>query len=119
MRWTSSVVAAFLLMGCAGGATTPAMKPDGLEDGATLAAPLEIPAGTTATIPSGAKIVAAPGVTITVRGVLTIASAGAHARIAAAQPDGTHAWGGIVVESGGRLDADGLELAGAATALDR
>ena len=34
-----------------------------------------------------------------------------------AQPDATQAWGGIVVASGGRLDADGLDLAGATTAL--
>jgi hypothetical protein len=84
-----------------------------------LTAAMEIPAGSTVTIPAGAKIVAAPGVVITVRGVLTIASAGTHARIATAapHPDQDHSWGGIVVERGGRLEADGLDLAGATTAL--
>ena len=84
-------------------------------------AAFEIPAGSTVTIPAGANIVAAPGVVITVRGVLSIssASAGAHARIATAapHPDQNHSWGGIVVASGGRLEADGLDLAGAIAAL--
>jgi hypothetical protein len=97
----------------------PAGSPGGLADGTEVMTPLEIPAGSTMTIPAGAKIVAAPGVVITVRGVLSIASAAAHARIAttAPHPDQAHAWGGIVVESGGRLEADGLDLAGATTAL--
>jgi hypothetical protein len=118
--------------GCQGGAATmtatptpgsPPMpgSPDGLHDGAVVTVPLEIPAGAMMTIPAGAQIVAASGIIITVRGVLTVASAGVHghARIgtAAPHPDQSHAWGGIVVESGGRLEADGLDLAGAATAL--
>lgn len=90
-----------------------------LADGTEVMTSLEIPAGSTMTIPAGAKIVAAPEVVITVRGVLSIASAPVHARIATAapHPDQAHAWAGIVVESGGRLDADGLDLAGATTAL--
>ena len=90
-----------------------------LGDGAQVTASLEIPVGSTVTIPPGAQITAAPGVVITVRGVLSIASPDVHARIATAtpNPDQAHSWGGIVVESGGRLDADGLDLAGAATAL--
>jgi hypothetical protein len=50
---------------------------------------------------------------------LSIATPGVHARIATAtpKPDQAHSWGGIVVESGGRLEADGLDLVGAATAL--
>jgi hypothetical protein len=120
MRVMASAI--LLVAGCAGGATSmmsPAAPTGGLDDGATLTAPLEIPAGTTATIPPGAKIVAAPGVTITVRGVLVVASAKTHARIGTAAPltDSTQDWGGIVVESGGHLDADGLDLAGAAPAL--
>ncbi|HEY2732078.1 MAG TPA: hypothetical protein VGK52_19180 [Polyangia bacterium] len=97
----------------------PVGNPGALADGAEVMTSLEIPAGSTITIPAGAKIVAGPSVVITVRGVLSIASAAAHARIAttAAHPDQAHAWGGIVVESGGRLDADGLDLAGATTAL--
>jgi len=106
-------------MTTAGGATTTAGGADQLSDGAQVTASLEIPAGSTVTIPAGANIIAAPGVIITVRGVLSIASPDLHARIATAtpNPDQAHSWGGIVVESGGRLDADGLDLAGAATAL--
>jgi len=114
MRLGKSAGVFLLAAGCAGGAA-----PGPLDDGATLSAPLEIPAGMTVTIPPGARLVAAPGVTITVRGVLVVASASRHARIGAttAMPDTSHAWGGLVVASGGRLDADGLDLAGAATAL--
>jgi hypothetical protein len=118
------VVSAILLVaGCSGGTSSMMMTPPaptgGLDDGATLAAPLEIPAGMTATIPPGAKIVAGVGVTITVRGVLVIASAQKHARIGTAAPpmDSTQDWGGIVVESGGQLQADGLDLADASQAL--
>ncbi|HXI55403.1 MAG TPA: hypothetical protein VNO55_05060 [Polyangia bacterium] len=118
-----------LVAGCQGGATTtPGTtttpgSPGALHDGAVVTVPLEIPAGSTMTIPAGAQIVAAPGIVITVRGALTVASAGGgahvHARIASAapHPDQGQAWSGIVVEGGGRLDADGLDLAGAATAL--
>jgi hypothetical protein len=106
---------ALLVCGCAGGAAAPVEGASPFTDGAHLSAALEIPAGTTVTISAGAKIVAAPGVFITVRGVLAVASADAHARIAAA---GSDPWGGIVVESGGRLDADGLDLGGATTALE-
>ena len=112
--------AILFVAGCSGGAMSMPNTPAGpLDDGTELAAPLEIPAGTTVTIPPGAKIVAAPGVTITVRGVLSIASAGKHARIGTVAPpkDMSHDWGGIVVESGGHLDADGLDLADAKQAL--
>src|SRR5450432_969189 len=117
-----------VLAGCSsgGGAMTTMMAmmaPDAGGLGDHLTASLEIPAGMTVTIPAGAKIVAGPGVVITVRGVL-VASAGAagaaaHASIATAapHPEQAAAWGGIVVESGGRLDADGLDLAGAHAAL--
>jgi hypothetical protein len=120
MRVVSGAGALLLVAGCSAGA--PTMMPAGsgpLDDGAQLAASLEIPAGTTVTIPPGAKITAAAGVTITVRGVLAVASATRPAIISTAgpTPDATSAWGGIVVESGGRLDAEGLNLGGASTAL--
>src|SRR5450432_3159994 len=119
------VTALAVLAGCSsgGGAVmtmTMMMAPDAGGLGDHLTASLEIPAGMTVTIPSGAKIVAGPGVVITVRGVLVVsAGALAHASIATAapNPDQAAAWGGIVVESGGRLDADGLDLGGATTAL--
>jgi hypothetical protein len=111
-RWAISIS---LLAGCSGGPAAPPENTGGLDDGAHLTAALEIPAGTTATIPAGAKILADPGVMVVVHGTLVVASAKAHARIAAA--DSMHPWGGIVVANGGRLDADGLDLASADTAL--
>src|SRR5450432_3308243 len=119
------VTALAVLAGCSsgGGAVmtmTMMMAPDAGGLGDHLTASLEIPAGMTVTIPAGAKIVAGPGVVITVRGVLAVsAGAAAHASIATAapHPEQAAAWGGIVVESGGRLDADGLDLAGAHAAL--
>ena len=106
-------------MTTAGGAMTTVDSADQLADGAQVRESLEIPAGSTGTIPAGANITAALGVVITVRGVLSVASPAVHARIATAtpNPDQEHSWGGIVIESGGRLEADGLDLAGAATAL--
>jgi hypothetical protein len=92
-----------------------------LVDGAHLTESLVIPAGLTVTIPAGAKIVADPTVTITVRGVLNVASAtGAHAQIAAtvASPTQVQSWGGLVVDAGGDLEAQGLDLVGAAIALE-
>jgi hypothetical protein len=114
-----------VLAGCSFGgvATMMATDPGGLGDGDHLTAALVIPAGSTVTILAGAQIVAAPGVVITVRGVLAVsagaAGAAAHARIATAapHPEQAAAWGGIVVESGGRLDADGLDIDGVLTAL--
>jgi len=120
MRPRARALLISLLAGCSGGAATPAGTAGGLGDGTTLTAALEIPAGATVTIPAGAQIAAAPGVVITVRGVLTSTSpAGAHARISTAAPhaDAAHPWGGIVVERGGRLEADGLDLASAVAAL--
>jgi hypothetical protein len=120
MRCSPRAMVLVLVAGCSGGAAPPAGSAGGLRDGAELTAALEIPAGSTVTIPAGARLIAASGVVITVRGVLTVASAGTPARIATApRPDQStdHLWGGIVVESGGRLEADGLDLAGATTAL--
>jgi hypothetical protein len=76
---------------------------------------VEIPYGTTMTIAPGARLTAGPGATLTVRGVLVVRSGtGPHARISAAS-GGT--WGGIVVASGGALDASGLDLEDAETAV--
>jgi hypothetical protein len=120
MRVLAGAGVILLVAGCAGGATSPSTMPAGpLDDGTVLTTALEIPAGTTVVIPPGAKIVAAPGVTITVGGVLSVASQAKHALIATAapMPDTSHTWGGIVVASGGHLDADGLDLEGAKNAL--
>jgi hypothetical protein len=119
MRVVSGAGAILLVAGCSGG-MTPTMMPAGpLDPGTVLTEALEIPAGTTVVIPPGATIVAAPGVTITVSGVLSVASQAKHALIstAARTLDASHAWGGIVVAPGGRLDADGLDLEGAENAL--
>jgi hypothetical protein len=119
MRRAAIASVFWLGVGCSAGASAPAGGSPGLGDGDHLTASLEIPAGMTVTIAPGARIVAAPGVVLTVSGTLVVASATSHARIATAapQPDATAAWGGIVVASGGRLDADGLDLGGATTAL--
>jgi hypothetical protein len=92
-----------------------------LVDGAHLMASLVIPTGMTVTIPEGAKIVADPMVTITVQGVLNVEStAGAHAQIAATVPTPAEGktWGGLVVDTGGDLEAQGLDLVGAELALE-
>ena len=96
-------------------------SPASLVDGAYLTASLVIPTGMTVTIPAGAKIVADPMVTITVQGVLNVEStAGAHAQIAATTPTPAEAqtWGGLVVDTGGDLEAQGLDLVGAELALE-
>jgi hypothetical protein len=120
MRVANGVI--LLVAGCsgAGGAGAPPVNAGPLGDGVQLAAALEIPAGMTVTIPPGARIAAAPGVTITVSGVLSIAAATNHARIGTSgtPTDATQDWGGIVVATGGQLDADGLDLSNAATALE-
>jgi hypothetical protein len=115
-------------LGCGGGSpsngaagTSGAAGATGLVDGAHLTASLVIPSGMTVTIPPGATIVADPMVTVTVQGVLVVGSAtGTHARIAAtvAMPDMTQRWGGLIVDTGGDLEAQGLDLAGATTALE-
>src|SRR5437762_9883608 len=89
-----------LVVGCSGAPTMPAGGSQGFRDGDRLTASVEIAAGSTVTIAPGAKLAAAPGVVITVRGVLSVASAQNHARIAPAQAAPAGAWGGIVVESG-------------------
>jgi hypothetical protein len=120
MRVAAGVI--LLVAGCSGGggAGSPPANAGPLGDGAQLTASLDIPAGMTVTIPPGARITAAPGVTITVSGILSIAAATNHARIGMAAPptDPTQDWGGIVIATGGQLDADGLDLADAATALE-
>jgi hypothetical protein len=117
MRRAVPALVVCLAAGCSGGAMAPAGGSQGFADGDQLTASVEIAAGSTVTIAPGAQLTAAPGVVITVRGVLSVASAEKHARIAPSQAAPADSWGGIVVESGGRLDADGLDLAGATTAL--
>jgi hypothetical protein len=108
----------FLTSACSGpGAGPSPVGPGDWADGHSLAASVEIAAGTTTTIAPGARITAAPMVTITVRGTLKVASAaGPHAKISSGVVD--QPWGGIVVASGGTLLADGLDLDGPETALD-
>lgn len=114
MRLRRTFVAALVAAGCGGGSTTA--DPNALTDGTHLTVPLEIPAGMTISIAPGARLTADPGVTITVRGTLKVASAsGRHAVVAPAQAG--MPWGGVTVESGGTLDAEGLDLEGTAKAL--
>jgi hypothetical protein len=118
-RPTCLALAAASLAACSGtGAAPPALvDPSVWGDGHALTVATDIPPGTVATIAPGAHVSAAAGVTITVRGRLQIANAtGPRATIAPAVSGET--WGGIIVESGGTLSADGLDLGGATTALD-
>ncbi|HVZ70881.1 MAG TPA: hypothetical protein VHJ20_00785 [Polyangia bacterium] len=111
---------AVIALGCGGTATPPPSMPATSDatwtDGTSLIASLEIPAGMTYTIAPGAHVTAGSKVSITIRGTLKVASAtGMHARITsmAGAP-----WTGLVVENGGTLDADGLDLENASAAID-
>jgi hypothetical protein len=120
---TGALLAAAALAGCGGAGTTPTtpatmvMNEGVTWTDAALTGPVEIAAGVVVTIAPGAHVTVAGMVPITVRGTLKVASgAGAHARITPATAKGQ--WTGIVVENGGTLAADGLDLDGAETALD-
>lgn len=76
------------------------------EDGKTIDSALVIEPGIAVTIAPGAKINIAAKATITVQGTLKASSADAHATLG----DGTAAWGGIIVASGGTLALDGVDL---------
>jgi hypothetical protein len=124
-RFAPSVACA-LVVGCGAGSSTgtssmggSAASSSSLVDGAHLTKSLVIPAGMTVTIPAGAQIVADPMVTITVQGVLNVASAtGPHAQIAATATTNAALWGGLIIDAGGDLEAQGLDLVGAAVALE-
>ncbi len=79
--------------------------------GKTIDANVTIKAGSTVTIEPGAAITIGKDVAITVKGTLKVASAAAHAKL-----DGA-AWSGLVIGSGGVLDADGLDVKGADAGL--
>ncbi len=80
-------------------------------DGKSLSGTVAIPAGTTITIAPGAKIAVASGTTIKVSGKLVAASDGTHAKIGGA------AWKGIVVDSGGDAELDGVDFSDANVAV--
>ncbi len=81
-------------------------------DGQMLAQSVTVGSGVTVTIAPGATINVASGVAITVDGTLTASST-----TKAASLTGT-GWTGIVVASGGTLNLTGVNISGAATALD-
>lgn len=104
-------LASLPLFAACGGAEAPAGEGLG-----SFASSVEIPYGTTVTIAPGARLTAGAGATLTVRGLLVVRSGtGTHARISPSTAGET--WGGIVVASGGALDASGLDLDDADTAL--
>jgi hypothetical protein len=115
-----TLVLAIALAGCGGTGQTPStiVTNDGITwTDSTLTGPVEIAAGTVVTIAPGAHVTVSGMYPITVRGTLKVASAaGAHARITPATGKGQ--WTGLIVENGGTLVADGLDLDGAETALD-
>lgn len=82
-------------------------------DGTALTTSVLIQGGSTVTIAPGAHVTAASGVVIWIMGTLKVASsAGPHAVISGA------GWTGLRTTDYGILDADGLDLDGATTALD-
>jgi hypothetical protein len=114
-----AVFVVFVAAGCGGSGASPTTMNDGTtwNDGTTFSSAVEIASGTVVTIAPGAHLTMMGKFPITVRGTLKVASAaGAHARLAPADAKGQ--WTGLVVENGGTLAADGLDLDGAQTALD-
>jgi hypothetical protein len=81
-------------------------------DGEMLSQSVTIGSGATVTVSPGATINVSSGVTITVAGTLTASSTTKAATI-----NGT-GWKGIVVASGGTLNLTGVDISGAATAID-
>ncbi len=95
-------------------APPPAGKSIGDEtwsDGKTLDGNVTVAAGATVTIAPGATITVVNGAAITVKGKLTVASSATHAKLT-----GT-TWTGLVIASGGTLDADGLDITNADSAI--
>jgi hypothetical protein len=114
MRAKALMIGLGLMAGCAGGAAAP-VDPNALADGTHLTDSLDVAAGSTISIAPGAHLVVDKDVTITIHGTLKVASAARHARIAPATTGDT--WVGLVVATGGTLDADGLDLDGVTKAL--
>ena len=97
----------------AGGASGTVSADETWASGKQITGALVIAPGVTVTIDPGAAITVADGATITVGGALKGKStAAAHAKLSGA------AWTGIVVEQGGTLGLDGVDLVNAVTALD-
>jgi len=80
-------------------------------DGKTIDSNITIRAGAVVEIEPGATINVADDVAITVEGTLRVASTDMHAKLT-----GTR-WTGLVIASGGTLDADGLDIENASAAL--
>ena len=96
-----------------GGASGTVSGDETWASGKQITGALVIAPGVTVTIDPGAAITVADGAKITVGGTLKGKStAAAHAKLSGA------AWGGVVVEQGGTLGLDGVDLVNAATALD-
>ena len=101
--------------GASSSSSSGAALPPGEVWGASkqLSGSVQIAAGDTVTIAPGATIAVAAGTTITVAGTLNASSATpTHAKLMGS------GWKGVVVASGGTLALDGVDIAGASTALD-
>lgn len=94
-----------------GGSSTTITSNTTWTDGTTLAGSVTIASGATVTIAPGATVNVAANAAITVQGTLTASSATTHAKLTST------AWTGLVVDSGGTLTLDGVDLVNAATAL--
>ncbi len=80
--------------------------------GKMITASLVIDTGVTVTIAPGAVITVASGVSISVKGTLKASSVATHAKLT-----GT-GWTGILIVTGGTLSFDGVDIAGASTAIE-
>jgi hypothetical protein len=80
-------------------------------DGKQIKENMTIGAGATVDIPAGATVTVSPNVSITVKGTLKVTAGASHAKLTGSN------WGGLVIASGGKLDADGLDIENAAKAI--
>lgn len=81
------------------------------DTGKTIASNKTINSGVTVTIKPGAAVSMGANVAITVKGTLKVAATANHAKMTGAS------WMGLVIASGGKLDADGLEMKGASSGI--
>ena len=118
-----SLALLLLAAGCSSAESKPVVKPlepgsggnisadETWKDGKQITSAINVAAGVTVTIAPGATVTVAKGVTIALQGTLKAASAATHAKLTG------ETWGGIVVQGGGSLALDGVDITGATMAL--
>jgi hypothetical protein len=80
-------------------------------DGKTITANITIAEGAVVEIASGATVTVSDDVAISVKGTLKVAAGAAHAKLTGTK------WTGLVINSGGTLEADGLDIENAASGV--